>query len=297
MNFFGNGVATTAPTVTHPFPDTPEFPNADLLRFEKEYLGFYITSHPLTEHQATIERYATASTRECLTMNEGVEVTLGGMINRVKKSVTKTGRSAGQPMAMVTLEDLEGQIDGVLFAETLAESLRRYPGSVQTERVVFLRGRIDRRRETPSVIVNELIPITEAPSRLTTAVAIKLDHSRHQHEDVTRIAPLLARHKGNVDLFAQVQTDDAHKIVVKFRRDMNVRVSSSLVEELDAVLGSGAVQLFGAGQRRIKRLEQQKLFKEDSVTVAEPGTAPATDEQLAEAFDDESDTGVVSPDG
>ena len=52
------------------------------------------------------------------------------MINRVKKSVTKNGRSAGMSMAMITLEDLEGQIDGVLFAETLADITKRYPESV-----------------------------------------------------------------------------------------------------------------------------------------------------------------------
>ena len=102
-------------------PDIEEIDNAELLKFEKELLGFYITSHPLTEQQTAIERYTTASTKEAMLLTEGTEVTIGGMISRVKKVVTKNGRVAGMQMAIITLEDLDGQIDGTMFAETFAE--------------------------------------------------------------------------------------------------------------------------------------------------------------------------------
>ena len=49
-----------------PLPDVDELPDADLLKFEKELLGFYITSHPLTEHQSALEHYSTATTREAM---------------------------------------------------------------------------------------------------------------------------------------------------------------------------------------------------------------------------------------
>src|SRR5207249_6917461 len=92
-------------------PDVPELPQAELLKFEKELLGFYITSHPLTEHQAAVERYTTATTKEAAALPEGTEVTVGGMITRLKKVITKNGRSAGMPMAIISMEDLDGQID------------------------------------------------------------------------------------------------------------------------------------------------------------------------------------------
>ena len=46
--------------------------------------------------------------------------------------------------------DLEGQVDGVLFSETLADVTKRYPDCVSAERIIFMRGKVDRRRETPS---------------------------------------------------------------------------------------------------------------------------------------------------
>jgi hypothetical protein len=61
-----------------------------------------------------------------------------------------------------------------------------------------------------------------------------------------------------------------------------------MVQEIDRILGGGTVQLVGAGQRRLKRIEQQKLFKEDAGAAAAEVPAPVpTDEQLADALDDE----------
>jgi DNA polymerase-3 subunit alpha len=286
MNFFGAADSPLAASQSPPppLPDVPEFPSADLLKFEKEYLGFYITSHPLTEHQATIERYTTATTKDCMTLSEGVEVVLGGMINRVKKSVTKTGRSAGQAMAMITIEDLEGQIDGVLFADALADVNKKYPGAVELESIAFLRGRIDRRRETPSIIVSDVIPVSESISKLTTGVALKLDQTRHAPDLIPHLQPIFKRNAGNVRVYLQVATQ-AQKVVLQLGKDYCVRPAKALVDDLEQVLGSGAVQLIGDGLRRQKRLEQQKLFKEELATVETSVQPVAADEALASELD------------
>src|SRR5262249_50648628 len=159
--------------------DVDELPSADLLKFEKELLGFYITSHPLTEHQMALEHYSTTSTRDAVNLSEGSEVTIGGMINRVKKTVTKTGRSAGMQMANITLEDLEGQIDCTIWAEQLENLVKRFPDMVAMESIVFVKGKIDKRRETPCLIVNDMLPVSEAVTKLTTAIAVKLDRAKH----------------------------------------------------------------------------------------------------------------------
>jgi DNA polymerase-3 subunit alpha len=271
-----------------PLPDVEEFASADLLKFEKEYLGFYITSHPLTEHQATLDRYTTATTREAMSISEGTEVTIGGMITRVKRVITKNGRSAGMPMAIITLEDLEGQIDATAFAETYADIVAKHPSAIANESIVFVRGKVDRKRETPSVLINDVLPIDDAPAKLTTAVALKLDRTKHSADMLKELSGLLAKHKGGIDLFVQLETGDARKVVLKMQREMSVRPTKALADDLDAVLGSGTVQLFGAGQRRLKRLEQRKLFKEEPVVpAADSTTASMSDEALAESMDEE----------
>jgi len=249
-------------------PDADELADAELLKFEKELLGFYITSHPLTEHQSAIEHYSTASTKDVLTISEGTEVTIGGMINRVKKSLTKNGRSAGQQMAMITVEDLEGQIDAVLFAETLADVLKRYPDCVSPERIVFMRGKVDRRRESPNIIVAEMIPVEEATGRLTTALAIKLEPMRHGSSTIGDVETTLANHKGNTEVYVQV-TSAQRSISMRLDRERFVRPSRELIDDLELVLGPGSVQACGAGSKRRKKIAQQALFKDAEAVASE----------------------------
>jgi len=289
MNIFGGQESPLAASqIGHapPLPNVEEFPSSDLLRFEKELLGFYLTSHPLIEHQATLERYITANTREALNISEGTEVTIGGMLMRCDRKVAKSGRSAGQPWAILGIEDQEGKIEGMCYAEVYADTMKRYPDALTKDSIVFVRGKVDRKREIPCLIVNEIFPLTEAPAKLTTAVALKLDKARHTIESLREVAPLFKKHKGNCDVFVQVETG-AQKIVLKMRREMNVRPTPAMVDDIDRVLGNGTVQLVGAGQRRMKRLEQQRLFKDEGTTVASDAPIAPSDEELAMSLDDE----------
>ncbi len=272
MNMFGGAVTAAASPTTDVLPDIEEIDRAELLKFEKDLLGFYITSHPLTDHHQTLERYSTAGTKEAAAMSEGAEVTIGGMINRVKKVVTKNGRSAGQQMAIITLEDLEGQIDGTLFAETFGEVNQKYPGAVADESIVFVRGRVDKKRETPSLLVNEVIPLDQAVARLTTAVAVKLDPARHNATLIGQVPPVLARHRGNAPIFFQINTATG-KATLQIDRQHAVKVGVELLGDLEQLLGSGSVDFVGAGTRRRKRLEQQRLFTEPAAEI--PATTPA----------------------
>ncbi len=289
MAMFGAAPATAnTPRATNiGLPDVEEFAPAELLKFEKELLGFYITSHPLNEHQAALERYTTESTREAANRSEGSEVMIGGMISRVKKIITRNGRSAGMPMAIITLEDLDGQIDATAFAETFAEIQQKYPTAVAAESIVFVRGKVDKKRETPSLLINEVIPIEDAVNRLTTGLMLKLDPTRHSADMLPQIKPLLMKYKGNSDVYCQVPSP-AGMVSIRLDRSVGVRPTKAMEEDLQMLLGNEAVQLLGAGTKRIKRLEQQRLFKADEPNIETiDSTTVASDDLIAAAMDAE----------
>ena len=276
LSMFGAPVAnaSAAPSVPLGMPDVDELPNAELLKFEKELLGFYITSHPLTEHQMAIENFSTHSTKQAMSCPEGAEVMVGGMINRVKTSVTKSGRSAGQKMGWITLEDLDGSIDGVIWAEQFTEIAEKYPNIIAPEQIVFVRGKVDKKRETPSLVVNELIPVEMAAGRLTTGVVVKLDRTRHNERVAADLAPVIKTHAGRTPVFASVAVENAQELLLKFGGDYGVKPSKALVDDLELVLGSGNVQLKGAGSRRRKAV-QQPLFQAEAETPVEAMTVEA----------------------
>jgi DNA polymerase-3 subunit alpha len=281
MNFFSGETAAAAPAAPPALPDLEELSSQDLLKFEKELLGFYVSSHPLTDNQEMIDRYTSATTRDAKELPGGAEITFGAMVTRVKNTMTKNGRSAGQPMAMVTFEDLDGQMDGVLFAETYASVKSEYPGLVEADSIVFVRGKVDRRRETPSVIVSEMFPASEAVKRLTNGVALHIEAGRHGPDIISQLKPVLVKHEGGVMVYAQIVMPDAKKVTLRLGRDFGVRADDGIVTELESILGPGCVKLAGPGTHRAKmRAQQQQLFASE-----EPERPVAAEEQLAAEMD------------
>jgi hypothetical protein len=152
------------------------------------------------------------------------------------------------------------------FAEAYADISARYPGVLVPERIVFLRGKVDKRRETPCLMVNDIIPVDAAIEKLTTSIGVKLD--RGGRYDFSQLKAVMQKHAGKKELFVQVQTADGTKVSLKVNGELGVRVTRDLVDDLEMLLGNGSVQLGGDGQRRLRRLQQQQLFKDAAVDPA-----------------------------
>ena len=283
MSMFGGGpvVQSMGQTMGSALPDIEEVDKAELLKFEKDLLGFYITSHPLTDQQMIIERYATHSTRDALQASEGTEVMIGGMIAATKSFIAKSGRSVGQKWMKIAIEDLEGRIeDGLVFSEAYAAISAKYPEALTKESIVFVKGKVDRKNETASIMVNEVIPVSDAVTRLTTAIALKLDPAKHNAAVIAEIPPVLAKHKGTLPVYFQVSTPTG-KVTMQIDRQHAVKPSPALVGDIEQLLGHASVELAGAGSRRKKRLEQQRLFKEEVEELPEaPSAEPLMDMDL-----------------
>jgi hypothetical protein len=140
---------------------------------------------------------------------------------------------------------------------------------VAVERIVFVKGKVDRRRETPCIIVNEMFPVSEAMPRLTTAIAVKLGRE-HKPAMLAELGPVLKNHRGGLRVYLQVETSQAQKVIIQLEKEHSVRPTHDLISDIESLLGRGSVQLRGEGSRRRKAIEQQKLFAE----------GPAVDESI-----------------
>jgi DNA polymerase III subunit alpha len=259
MNMFAGPDSSGSSRQPPSLPDVKELSNTELLKFEKELLGFYISSHPLTEHQSAVERYSTASTSEAMDLHEGAEVTIGGMFGQVRTRVAKSGRSAGQKWAIITLEDLEGKIEGMVFAEAFSQ----FGELVTPEQIVVVRAKVDRKRETPCLVINDIMPLEQATAKLTTALVLKLEGARHAPSAMTELKPILGRHKGNVPVFVQVAHNGIQSVLIRLGGDYGIRASRDMVGDIETLLGAGTAELCGPGTKRQRRRAQQQLFSEE----------------------------------
>ena len=272
--------ATSSSNANVTLPNIPDFEPADLLKMEKELLGFYITSHPLTQQQRWVEKYTTASTKECMTTSEGVEIVMGAMLSSIKSKVAKSGRSAGQKWAILEFEDLDGKIEGMCFSEPYAAITAKYPDLLKSDTVVFVRAKVDRKRENACLIVNDVFPVSESINRLSKHVVLKLDPRTHDAGTFDQLPPLFKQHKGNCQVYAQTTDHAGRKVTMALDRENNLKPSIELIEDLERLLGNGTVDVLGDGNKRMKRLEQQqKLFRE---SVADEIKVDAEDAMIAE---------------
>jgi DNA polymerase-3 subunit alpha len=124
-------------------PDVPEWPEREKLANEKEVLGFYLSSHPLAEHEEALGTFCTHSTVSAANLSARSEVLVGGMLSALKFSHTKNPRpgSTSTKYAMFDLEDLEGVLRCIVWPEEFA----RYAELVTPDAILILRGRIDKR--------------------------------------------------------------------------------------------------------------------------------------------------------
>jgi DNA polymerase-3 subunit alpha len=224
-------------------PEVAPWPQPQLLQYEKEVLGMYVTSHPLAEYAEQIHYYSNANSTTLGQVGYSADVTIGGIIARVRYCVTKNGRAAGARMAMFTLEDLHGTAEGVIFPDALAE----YEDLVQPDRMVFVRGKVDMRRDEPSIKVFAVYEMERAEEHLTKQVCIELGGEMTEVPGLKRLKELLARHGGKCPVQVELEARGGMRVVLGL--DVGVRPGAGFCRELEALVGRGHYQLHGVLDR------------------------------------------------
>ena len=206
-----------------------EWEKSLLLTYEREMLGLYVSDHPLlgVEHvlRAATDRSISTITDESVAHDQ--IVTIAGLITTIQRKVTKQGAS----WAIVTIEDLEGSIDVRFFSNTYSQTAM----NLAEDRIVVVRGRVDKREEVAQISALELtLPdIKQSP---TGPFIIKLDTNRCTPPIVDRMKEVLRSHPGSREVHLQL-VGDAKSTTLKLDEGLKVTASPSLSADLKSILG------------------------------------------------------------
>ncbi len=132
--------ADDAPTLTPQLPDVLEPQRAQLLAWEKETLGIYISGHPLTDIQPQFVRAGATLIKELRSSDDDASVTVGGIVTAVRRVTTKSGTQ----MLIATIEDTSGSVEVVVFAKLYANVQQLFT----VDALLLVKGRM-RLRERP----------------------------------------------------------------------------------------------------------------------------------------------------
>lgn len=216
------------------FPEVEELSLDQLLVFEKDLLGFYLHEPPFVKLLAQLGEYTTAKLAHLSDEYIGQEVKVGGVVADVRKVLTK---KSGAEMAFVKLSDGVIAIDCVVFPTTFAGIKNR----LFKDSVVLVRGRVDRREETLSLVVSEIElfdPLTADHIERQLEIRVPVGIGA---EVLKTINKTLREYPGRdkVSLLLPNGGDQLRKMELPFR----IRSSDALILAVESVLGQGTVAM------------------------------------------------------
>ncbi len=228
----------TAPT---PLPEMEEWPDREKLVSEKEVLGFYLDSHPLSEFETKLATFRTHTSDRLADTKDREEVTLGGMISSIKFSHTKNAKpGAPTKYANFDLEDMQGSIRCIVWPKSFVDCGER----VVADAVVLAKGKIDRRGggDEANLIIDELTLLDELDSKFTHGLRITLQENEHGKQTFTRVREILRGYPGKQEMRLSMQMTEGEVVHMRSNK-YRVNVTPELRERLDDLLGEGHYKL------------------------------------------------------
>ncbi len=225
-------------------PKVPEFPKGELLAFEKETLGIYVSGHPMDEYLETWKNSITAKTTDFMVdeetgravVEDGARATIGGMITARTVKLTKNG----QQMAFVTLEDMVGSVEVIVFP-------RDYENKKQLlneDAKVFISGRTSIGDDPAGrLICEQVIPFDEVPKDLWLKFADKTEYDAWWPE----VTEILRGSDGHDTVIIYLEKERAKKVLPA---NWHVAASTEVTEKLMKIIGEKNVKVVEKGLKR-----------------------------------------------
>lgn len=222
-----------------------EWSETELLRHEKEALGFYITGHPLTKYATELENVGAKKTSELEELEDRKEVMIGGMLRDIKRIQTK---SKAEIMAYCTLEDAEGSIEVIVFPELYRNSL----SLLQKDTPLLIKGAVDKTEKGVKIVAGEISRLDELGTKRSEKYRgrVEINLRSPAHDDLQRLKMIITNsrslqrvfdsleQKGEYPLYLRIFFEDAEVLIAT---SMKISPDSELMNRIEEIVGKGAV--------------------------------------------------------
>ncbi|HEY4760964.1 MAG TPA: OB-fold nucleic acid binding domain-containing protein, partial [Thermoguttaceae bacterium] len=232
-------------------PELPDWDEKEKLAKEKEVLGFYLSSHPLTEHIKTLAAYCSHTTAAAEKLDHRADVTLGGMLSAIAVKHTKNA-DPGRPTqyAMFDLEDTESMIRCICWPEQYV----LYGQLIKSEAIVVVRGTIDKRpgADEANLIVNEITALADLPARFSRGVLIRVLEGQHGPQKLQQLYEILRGYPGKAEVQLMLCLADGSKVSCNCS-NLSVSINAEMRTRVDDLLGQGNFRLLTVPPARTAR--------------------------------------------
>ncbi|MBI4651848.1 hypothetical protein HY745_11310, partial [Candidatus Desantisbacteria bacterium] len=164
---------------------------------------------------------------------DGQEITIAGIISNISLKSTKKG----DRMAILTLEDLKGTIEVVLFPE----KYRINTEHIREDAIIFVKGRVDTTGENPKIIGNEIIPVDEIKKQLLSRFHIKLNTVGLEESDLIDMKNLIVKNKGKCAVYLHFFDTHGKETIVRAASNYLVNPTDNFINAMEKLAGEESI--------------------------------------------------------
>ncbi|MCK4259698.1 MAG: DNA polymerase III subunit alpha [Halanaerobiales bacterium] len=204
-------------------PELPEYSAAELLKMEKELLGFYLTGHPLDPFLTRYNHWVQDKVGQLVELEDRSQVVLGGVITDRKIHTTKKN----QLMAFISVEDWSGSVDGVVFPRVY----ERYKDLIQVDQPILIIGKLDQKDDGISLLIDQILPLNQE------FLVIRLNIQEYNLQLLKKLGQGLQKYSGLLPVICELVIGGK---MLTFITDKEFWISKEeiVVEFLEKVIGN-----------------------------------------------------------
>jgi len=212
------------------FEDLPELPEHELLAYEKELLGFYVSGHPLSANKDLLVRYCTHTASELSGVPERTVVRCGGIVTASKFGISK---KTNKPYGTATIEDLTGSFIVIVSNDNIEKAR----SALEVNRIVLVTGETSLADEKPKIFAREIIPLEQAPQKLTKEIHIRMYESDITSEKLDKLKSILEQHHGTCPVLLCIVGYKNHLVFIETHEMFFVTPSMELQKAIETLFG------------------------------------------------------------
>jgi DNA polymerase-3 subunit alpha len=211
-----------------------EWDELELLRYEKDALGFYITGHPLVRYEKQLSQIHVKKTSELENTSDGDEVQIGGILRNIKRIQT---RGKAEIMAYCTIEDADGSTEVIVFPQLYRASLP----ILQKDTLLLIKGTVDKTEKGIKIVstgISRLDELEMSESSVGKA-EIRFRHPQYDSESLKMLKSALSHCEGGYPLYLRISLKDTETVI---STSMKISQDTEMINKVEEIVGKGAVK-------------------------------------------------------
>jgi len=226
--------STAEETANHngAFLPLPEWSEEELLSYEKESLGFYISRHPLDQFKEYLLQYTTVDSLSILNQPKDREISMGGITHKIREINTRKG----DRMCFLTLEDLKGVIEVIVFADLYKTSSEL----LKNDQPLLVTGKVTKEddKDTVKILASSIIPLADAEKRSPRVTHLTFNARDIDTKHLHRLKKIILSYPGDCQTMLHLLIPHKSETVLSLGNEFKVNPSPQFVSELKTIFGA-----------------------------------------------------------